>query len=151
MATGTGYAQCGGDGYTTSDIRLTGWQQTINEADVNDSAGNFKLYASAKKTGADGQSVDCSIQFNETSKPQWTDNQGTFGLGWKILTKATFNHFVLAAKNVDIRKQNIGLPDTHDTAGNPFLIANGDGTIDVSGLSKSNVDAINNGIDTIVR
>lgn len=149
--TGETLGVCGGDGYTTTNITLSGWQQTMKESEATNLSGNFKLYAAGSKTAAGGQSIGCAVSFNETSNPTWSNTNGTTGIGWKILTKATFTHYALAAQNVDIRKTEAGIPDASEPSGNPFLVRNGDGTIDISGLSRSNVDAINNGIDTLVR
>lgn len=123
----------------------------MKESEATNLTGNFTLFAIGSKVGSLGTSTECAITFNENSKPTWSATKGTTGIGWKILTKATFTHFALAAQNVDIRKTNVGLPDNAEPASNPFLVRNSDGSIDISGLSSSNVDAINNGIDTIVR
>ncbi len=117
--------ECGKPGTITSDLILVGIEQSFNADAPNDLTGTLKIRArgTSKTLDTAGEvtaSNACIISINEISNPQW-DGQTVTGLGWKLLTKSSFNHYSLAGTQADLINSGRGIPDTEEPRGGDFL------------------------------
>ncbi len=151
---------CGQSGTVTVDLTLVGFEQTFNPSALNDVTANLKVLAIGKSntvnaSGSILSSEDCQVTINSPSNPAWNGTAVT-GIGWKILTKSTFQHFSMAGTQSDIINPSSGIPDSHEPRGDSLIRFNDNGTlvggtIDIGGMSSENVDKVNGAIDTIVQ
>lgn len=132
-------------------LRIEGIDQEYKMSELADLTGTFKFVAigTDKATGN-----SCSISITENSNPS-SDGKTVTGIGWKLLTKSTFSHYGLAGTQADIVNAAAGIPDTEELRGADTIGYSANqglqGTIDLSGISSTNIDSINSGIDTIVQ
>jgi hypothetical protein len=150
---------CGAPGTVTSDLYLVGVEQTFNRDSATDLTGELKIRArgiskTLDTSGKVTSQEECVLQMNERSKPEWS-NGSVSGIGWKILTKSTFNHFSLAGRQADIIRPDLGIPDASERKGGELFSYDPKtglrGSVDLSGMSETQVDTINSQIDTIVQ
>jgi hypothetical protein len=151
---------CGQPGTSVSDLRLTGYRQIYHPSVMSDITGNLSLVAvgTSKTLDASGSVIgtgDCMIDINSTSNPAWDGTKVT-GLGWKLLTKGTFQHFSLGGTQSNLIAESVGIPDSHEPLGSDLFTFESDGsliggTVDIGGMSDENIDKVNGAIDTIVQ
>jgi hypothetical protein len=151
---------CGGSGTITTDLNLVGFGQTFNPTVMTDITANLNLLATGISNTVDASgsvvsSKNCKLQINSVSNPTWNGTTVT-GLGWKILTKSTFQHFALGGTQADLINPAVGIPDTHEPSGTSLFTFHGNGsliggTVDIGGMSDENVEKVNGAIDTVVQ
>lgn len=144
-----GLAECGTTGYKTVQApTVIGWRQS---ASAPNSA--LEIFFSAGTHSKDGgvTTEACRTSFSSASNPKWGGSR-VVGEGWKILTKYTYNAYVLAAKTADYRNSSSNVPDDYDQKGdNLYSYDQPTGAISIDGLSSGNVANIEASIDEIVQ
>lgn len=144
-----GLAECGSEGYlTTKAPQVIGWKQT---ADAPKSA--LEIFFSEGRHSKDGGKTEeaCKMTFSSNSNPEWSGGR-VIGEGWKILTKHTYNSYVLAAKTADHRNSSSNVPDDYDDRGtNLYSFDYPEGAFSIDGLTSGNVAEIEAAIDELVQ
>ena len=105
---------CGIGNVVTENITLAGWSQIFDRGDWANATGEFTLAGrGSQKTinpdGTLGSASSCIIGIYQKSDPKWTES-GAVGNGWKILTKSTFGHYMMAADTSALSNTS-GIPD----------------------------------------
>lgn len=106
--------ECGTVGYkTVTAPEAIGWKQTADAPN-----GQLEIFFSAGTHSKDGGKTTepCRMAFSSSSNPKWGSSK-VIGEGWKILTKYTYNAYVLAAKTADYRNSSSNVPDDYDKKG----------------------------------
>ncbi len=142
--------ECGTVGYkTVTAPEAIGWKQT---ADVPN--GQLEIFFSAGTHSKDGGKTaePCRMAFSSSSNPKWGSSK-VIGEGWKILTKYTYNAYVLAAKTADFKNSSSNVPDDYDKKGSDLYAYDqtAGGAVSIDGLTSGNVEAIEASIDEIVQ
>lgn len=100
---------------------------------MTDLTSNLKFLAigTSSQVNASGSitnSEACKLRIDAVSNPTWDGTKVT-GLGWKILTKSTFQHFSLGGTQSDIINSTAGIPDSNEPVGNSLLKFNSNGQL----------------------
>ncbi len=106
--------RCGVGNVITKDLTLVGWSQIFNKSDWSNATGEFTLAGRGTQTtlapeGVSGGDTSCVIGMYQKSDPKWSES-GAVGNGWKILTKSTFGHYMLASDMSSLSNTS-GIPD----------------------------------------
>ncbi len=144
-----GLSECGSTGYvTTKAPEVIGWKQVANAP-----TSALEIFFSEGRHSKDGGKTDeaCKMTFASNSNPEWNGGR-VIGEGWKILTKHTYNSYVLAAKTADYRNSSSNVPDDYDERGTDlYSFDYPEGAFSVDGLTSGNVAEIEAAIDELVQ